>query len=253
MTENVCTQKILKLLAKAESTTPEEAEALVEKAQELMQRYSITEAAIAHAKGEKSKPQQIVRKRFHFEGRFARAHVVLVGIVAGAGGMRSVQRRARSEASGHWNAVDVDIVGFETDVDNAELLITSLLIQSAQAANAYGKTWKLDNPHTNANTLTAEKVSFVIGYASGIGSKLRAARKRAETEVKAERGERSVALAIVDKKKQVDEWMDHTYGKLRSTRGPSARTSSYQRGSVAGQNANLGGTGIQGARGALTR
>ena len=43
--------KIAKLLAKAESTTPEEAESLVAKAQELMTAYAVSEAMIDSVRG----------------------------------------------------------------------------------------------------------------------------------------------------------------------------------------------------------
>src|SRR4051794_139851 len=44
-------EKIAKLLAKAESTTPEEAELLIGKAQQLMTEYAISEAMIDAARG----------------------------------------------------------------------------------------------------------------------------------------------------------------------------------------------------------
>ena len=52
--------------------------------------------------------------------------------------------------------------GFESDVANGEMLVASLLIQSAVASEAYIKAWKLDHPGAAGNTSRSERVSFVV-------------------------------------------------------------------------------------------
>src|SRR5437868_13324419 len=55
MTQDKWADKIAALLRKAESTTPEEAELLMAKAQELMAKYAIDEAMLNAARGVKDR------------------------------------------------------------------------------------------------------------------------------------------------------------------------------------------------------
>lgn len=61
--------KVLKLLAKAESTTEAEAEALTAKAAELMMREAIDEAMLAKAQGKTL--DEIITRKFTFERSYA--------------------------------------------------------------------------------------------------------------------------------------------------------------------------------------
>ena len=60
MSEKNYADMINKLLRKAESTTPEEAEALFAKAQELMVKYAIDEAMLNAAKGKQREKDDII-------------------------------------------------------------------------------------------------------------------------------------------------------------------------------------------------
>src|SRR5690606_33971635 len=64
---------ITKLLAKAESTTPEEAEALTEHAERLMLKYGIEQARIDEQRARRGEAQEeIVKERMLFTGAYAR-------------------------------------------------------------------------------------------------------------------------------------------------------------------------------------
>src|SRR5512134_846180 len=74
-TQEAWADKISKLLRKAETTTPEEAEALYAKAQELMAKYAIDEAMLRRA-GELS-TDEILEEEFVITGiyRFPLSHL----------------------------------------------------------------------------------------------------------------------------------------------------------------------------------
>src|SRR5688572_5573226 len=74
MTEDTIIDKITKLLAKAESTTPEEAEALTAKATELMMRWSIDEAVIEARRVGAGKVDQVVEKKIWVSGIYWKAN-----------------------------------------------------------------------------------------------------------------------------------------------------------------------------------
>ena len=64
---------IAKLLAKAEQTTPEEAEALTEHAERLMVKYGIEQARIDERRARLGQTQEeIVKERMLFTGAYAR-------------------------------------------------------------------------------------------------------------------------------------------------------------------------------------
>ncbi len=99
------------LLAKAESTEfPAEAEALSDKAQELMSRYSLHQAVADHERG---RAPQAAGRRLWTEAPYAGAKALLVQPVAAA-------NRCRTVWSGHLGFVT--IVGADTDLDVVELL-----------------------------------------------------------------------------------------------------------------------------------
>ncbi|WP_432004072.1 DUF2786 domain-containing protein [Streptomyces sioyaensis] len=118
--------RIRGLLAKAEATDyAEEAEALSAKAQELMARHSIDEALLDRADGPRggrtTGPSAV---RIGIEGPYEQAKALLLDAVAAANRCRAV-----------W-AADVGfstLVGFASDLEAAEMLYTSLLLQATTA------------------------------------------------------------------------------------------------------------------------
>lgn len=140
------------------------------------------------------------------------------------------------------------------------MLLTSLLIQQDRASRAFIKDWKQANTRLTQVDRSARyrtQRDFMLGFADGTQSRLQAARKAAEASAKVDyqnplRGT-SVALVLVDRQKQVDEWYDEHYGNLKKGRGYSVAGGhgGYSEGRAAAMRADHGQPGVQGARGEL--
>ncbi|OKI10303.1 hypothetical protein A6A06_03940 [Streptomyces sp. CB02923] len=167
--------RIRGLLAKAEGTDyPEEAEALSAKAQELMARHSIDEALLDHAGaagghggGPAGAPSAI---RIGIEGPYEQAKALLLDAVAAANRCQAV-----------WSG-DVGfstLVGFEADLEAAELLYTSLLLQATTAMHRAG-----DEHHSRGRSRRTRdfRQTFLVAYADRIRARLAAATDEATAE-----------------------------------------------------------------------
>ncbi|WP_236573792.1 DUF2786 domain-containing protein [Streptomyces sp. GS7] len=169
--------RIRGLLAKAEATTfAEEAEALSAKAQELMARHSIDEALLAGAgdprgAGTADGPAAI---RIGIEGPYEQAKALLLDAVAAANRCQAV-----------W-ASDVGfstVIGFPPDLEAAELLYTSLLLQATSAMNRAG-----DDHHARGRSRRTRdfRQTFLVAYADRIRTRLAAATEAATAAASAE-------------------------------------------------------------------
>lgn len=157
--------RIRALLAKAEATGfPEEAEALTAKAQELTARYSIDEALLAARAPAADTPGAC---RIGVEAPYEQAKAVLLDVVASANHCRAVWNEPLGFST---------VVGFEADLEVAELLYTSLLVQ---ATHAMTKAEAAQRAGGRKRTKTFRQ-SFLAAYAHRMGIRLTAA---AETQV----------------------------------------------------------------------
>ncbi|WP_455681069.1 DUF2786 domain-containing protein [Streptomyces lydicus] len=167
--------RIRGLLAKAEATDfPEEAEALSAKAQELMARHSIDEALLDGAAGSAEGAGGPSALRIGIEGPYEQAKALLLDAVAAANRCRAV-----------W-AADVGfstLVGFPPDLEAAELLYTSLLLQATTAMNRAG-----DQHHARGRSRRTRdfRQTFLVGYADRIRDRLTAATEAATAAAGAE-------------------------------------------------------------------
>ncbi|MGW1374920.1 DUF2786 domain-containing protein [Streptomyces sp. NPDC002446] len=157
--------RIRGLLAKAEATDyAEEAEALSAKAQELMARHSIDEALLDSADGSPGGPAGGPSAvRIGIEGPYEQAKALLLDAVAAANRCQAV-----------W-AGDLGfstLVGFPPDLEAAELLYTSLLLQATAAMHRAG-----DDHHARGRARRTRdfRQTFLVGYADRIRDRLTAA------------------------------------------------------------------------------
>lgn len=251
--------KVLKLLSKAESTTPEEAEALIAKAQEIMTRHTINEAMLAAARGEQE-PDEIIEHRITLRGTYAQAHQSLALAVARGAGFRVlVSNYSKTQRVAYW-------IGYKSEIERQEVLFTSLLIQAERALRVYIKAWNADHAWASPWERQVTRRSFLNGFAAGIQRRLVAARREAEQAAEEEHvaahpestsssSTPGVALVLASRRAKVDDWMDKRYGKLRSSRG-RAQSSNYNAaagGREAAARANLNGTAVRASKGALSR
>lgn len=208
--------KIRALLDKAESTSaefPDEAEALMAKAMELMERYRISEAMVADAAPLQDRGEIVEVTIAAGSGPYVNARVALAGAVARS---HSVVLLIQTTFRGKF----LILHGYETDVALTEMLYTSLLVQATRA---------MDSPETLAQKPrsvhgTAFKRAFLLSFADRIEQRLIEASAVAADAY--EGTGRSVALVLADRSKDVSDYVFNRYGKLRSAR-PSSPASSY--------------------------
>jgi hypothetical protein len=225
-------EKIRALLDKAESTAkefPAEAEALTNKAMELMERYRIDEAMIADARPAQDRGKIIETMIFAGAGPYVNARIRLACNIAESHSVRVVLTK---DCDGKM----IHLIGYETDVELTEMLYTSLLVQATGSMNSSEvNAAKPDYVHA-----TAFRRSFLLAFGDAIGYRLREASRVAS--ITTQDTGRSVALVLADRKTAVDENVLLRYGKLRTARPTAAASSSA--GTLAGfqaaQKADLG-------------
>jgi hypothetical protein len=162
------------LLAKAESTSfPEEAEALSAKAQELMARHALERVAVDATAG--AAPSTASVRRLWLDAPYISAKSSLVHQVAGANRCRAVSLAALDL---------VTVIGWPTDLDTVELLVTSLLVQAGRAMAAEGSR----SSRTGSRTRSFRH-AFLLSYATRIGERLREAGATAQQEAVAAAGD----------------------------------------------------------------
>ncbi|MBK9180390.1 MAG: DUF2786 domain-containing protein [Acidimicrobiales bacterium] len=233
------------LLAKAESCAaqfPDEALALVAKAQELMARYRIDDALLAGGPPD----DRVVEVNVEVgAGPYVLARLRLLAVVAAANGVRLLTSRGWEGRIGH-------LIGHRGDVERAEALFTSLLTQSAAEALAAP-------PRPGAPAATVRwRRAFLFAYADEVGTALRQAEERAVAAAEAappQAGTPSVALVLADRGARVDAWVRDRYGRPGSMRPPRALTdpAGARAGREAARRADLGRPGVEGRRAALGR
>ncbi|MEU0069458.1 DUF2786 domain-containing protein [Streptomyces sp. NPDC006332] len=154
--------RIRGLLAKAEATDfPAEAEALSERAQQLMARHSVDEALLAD-RDQTRAADAPGACRIGVEPPYEQAKAVLLDAVAAANHCRAV-----------WNEPFgfSTVVGFESDLEAVELLHTSLLVQ-AQTAMTKAEAAQRAGGRKRTKTF---RQSFLAAYAHRVGIRLREA------------------------------------------------------------------------------
>jgi len=253
-------EKIAKLLAKAESTTPEEAEALTAKAQELMAQYAIDEAMIEAARGFSGESSKYTEEEFVSIGIYRFPLAELTHRVLIVNGLKAFVWSGKNPRTidGKLYKETVVFVGCGTkgDLDRTRVLVTSLMLQAISAENAWWREhkhehdWKPKGGHY-------ERRQFLYSFALGVHSKMKAAAERGKKTAEAEHSSGSVALALRDKSLAVQEQFEKRHPDLRAKGGGAVRgggQEAHAAGHAAGLNANTGQPTVSGGgRGALNR
>lgn len=231
---------IAQLLAKAESTTPAEAEALREHAYRLMEKYMIDQAVIDARRAKLGQAsEQIVTKIIKFEGMYRRDLQLLGSAVVHAlGTMRPLVSNGKRTS---W----LHIVGFESDVEQAEVLIRSLHVQALLAVKDwwYGVRDTYEYAYEPESAKVRARHTFVIAFGHGVAERIEANRSQVIEEAGT-----GTELVLVDRKSKVDEFVDGlNLRNSKSTRkyDPNA----YVHGSAAGREANTGERSVSMGRG----
>lgn len=155
------------LLAKAEATEfVEEADAFTAKAQDLMTRYAIDEALLVDA----SEGIEVRSRRLPVDNPYAATKAQLLATVGKINRVKTIWDDHHGIAT---------VVGLPIDLDLAELLFTSLLVQATRAMTEAGARSTAGHRLDRA---PAFRRAFLLSYANRIGERLNDAGVHAQQE-----------------------------------------------------------------------
>jgi hypothetical protein len=159
------------LLAKAEATEyAEEADAFTAKAQDLMTRYAIDEALVAETDSD------VQSRRVHIDNPYAAAKAQLLATVGRVNRVKAIWDDEHAVAT---------VVGSPVDLELAEMLFTSLLVQATRAMTEAGA---VTNAGHRLDRRPSFRRAFLLAYADRIGERLMDAGRHAEQEETQRRG-----------------------------------------------------------------
>ncbi len=214
--------RVRKLLAKAEdeSVTPPEAQALTAKAAQLMAKYGIDRALLAADRPETDQPAS---RMLDIDNPWARVN------------------------SSTRPGTRIHMFGYASDIERADVLYTSVLIQMWHGlAGAQVPAW--------SRSPRAWRRSWLLGFATAVISRVRAAEHAAAchaTGPGAADGSRT-ALVLADRAQVIRGEAERAYPLTRTARVTYSGTG-YQEGYAKGQRADIGTSRLTRERGrALT-
>lgn len=240
---NPILSKVRKLLALAEdpAATEHEAEVYTAKATQLIADYGIDRALLACA----DPASDPVRDRLvTLDAPYAADKLDLLATIAQRLRCTAVQRTRRGDGP---RELSLHLFGHASDLERAELLFTSLLLQTA---TALARTPVPPREHK-----AAFRRSWLAGFRMAVGRRLDEAESRAEAAA-AERyaaSGTSTALVLADRSTEVVAAMETTYPRLGTSRPRTLSGSGGAEGWAAGQRADLGGTRLGGGRRGIAR
>lgn len=214
-------ERVRKLLAKAERTDNEHERAtFMAAASALMAKYGIEALP---PEGTRQTPGDRV---VTVPGPWAREKARLVSLVA-----QAVRCRPLLLGRGD-DGQRVHVFGFAADLERAELLATSLLLQMASGlARAL--------PPEDVTAVRAYRRSWLLGFTDEVYRLLSAAELRAAAEAAGTGAE----LVLADRRAEVDRAVAARYPKIRRS-VPTTSGTGYRDGAAAGRRADLGRTGV---------
>jgi hypothetical protein len=218
-------ERVRKLLARAEhpATPAAEAEACSAKAAALMSRHVIDQAMLDARRPDGSQP---VTRQLVVDAPYAVAKAVLLDAVARA--FRVCVAITSDADAGDRGARRCTLVGFPADLRMAELLFTSLLLQSSAAMLA---------ATPNGAGVKAFRRAFLFGYAAAIGARLREVRRDTEEQAVAEKP--GAELVLVDRHARVERAFAEQFPRLRTLRATVSDRGGVWAGHEAGTHADL--------------
>jgi hypothetical protein len=229
--------RVRKLLAKAEDEgcPPAEAEALTAKAAELMARYGIDRALLGALRPETDRPADRV---FTLDNPWGDVKRHLLAGLATALRCQCVQTRSAEGTRLH-------VFGYTSDLERADILFTSLLVQMARALAGQAVSGQ-------GGEARAWRRSWMLGYCTAVVTRVRAAEEAAVAAAAAEPGgaadagapARPAALVLADRSLVVRRRVAAAYPRLRRTR-VTYSGGGYGDGYRAGQKADIGSTKLR--------
>ena len=230
--------RVRKLLAKAEAegVTPPEAEALTAKAAELMARYGIDRARLAASRPDSDRAGNRI---IDIDNPWAQIRAHLLAGLAGA--MRCQCVLLSTSRPG----ARIHVFGYASDLERADILYTSLLLQMARGLSVTVVPAGIRSPR-------AWRRSWLLGFVSAVISRVRAAEDRAAASAEGEvHTGPSTALVLADRALVVRRQLEEAYPVTRKTRITYSGRG-YSAGYAEGQQADIGNARLGSAK-ALSR
>jgi len=234
--------RVRKLLAKAEAdgVTPHEAEALTGKAAELMARYGIDRARLGATRPETDAPAD---KVVALDNPWAAMKAHLLSGLAQALRCQCVLLQGRRRSG-----VRVHVFGYASDIERADILFTSLLVQMARGL-------AVQEVPSGAPSARAWRRSWMLGYCSAVVTRVRAAEQNAAQAADTERaatgdGSPSTALVLADRTLAIRRNAEQAYPRARRSH-ITYTGSGYANGYSEGQRADIGGSKLRAGSKAL--
>lgn len=217
-------EKIRKMLRKAEdpACTVDEAEAFTEMATKLLAKYGI-EMTLAEI--DITDPEQrakVEHRTWNVTGPYSYDRALMFGAVLRAYRCQPLYLRTRQGAR-------MDVFGFPSDINRAELLCASLDIQA---------TRELSVARVSQDSVAAFKRTWYQGYSYKINSRLNAMEKFEVQEAKRE-GHPSVELVMIDRDQEIKDLLSEMYPSTQTIRRKLSGNG-LRDGWAAGDRANLG-------------
>lgn len=219
--------RVRALLAKAEATDfPEEREMLNHKASELIARYGIDAALLA---ADDPTTDKITDRWITIQAPYARDKLMLLNAVAEP---LRVKLIAANGPHGTWRG---HLFGYGADIERAEILYTSLLVQAASGLQRARPQWP--------GSIKAFRRTWLVGFAAAVEQRLTASENAAETaatETATVDGPRSVALVLADRSALVTRAASAAHPDTRKSGTRRLQGTGLASGHSAGMRANLG-------------
>ena len=221
---------IAKLLAKAESTTPEEAEALTEHAERLIVKYGIEQAQIDERRGLLGQTRgQIVTERMLFRGVYAKdLREIGIGVAYGLGAVRPILAEYPPIAG-------LLLVGHSSDVTQVQTLTASLQVQATVAMRAWWIAHRDLYAGHREGVRRRARSGFLRGFAAGAMNRIEESRRAAVEESGS-----GTELVLTSRRSRVDEAVDEM-ATTHARRRRGADPGSFAHGHRSGLEAQTGG------------
>lgn len=231
---------ISKLLAKAESTTPEEAQILTERAEEMMAKYMVDQAMVdARREAEGKASEEIITQQIMCAGSYRKALMWLTVAVARAYGNLELMK-----SNDDGKRIVVRVVGFESDVQQFLTLANSLHIQAFVSLQSWWRVAGGDYMGERSYNRWEARSAFLSAFGRGAAERLSASRNRVVQEAGS-----GTELVLVERGDKVRQYLSQNF----STQPSRRMKNSYDYGAsaagrAAGLQANTGEKPVQGSR-----
>jgi Protein of unknown function (DUF2786) len=228
--------RVRKLLVKAEAAgvTPAEAQALTAKAAALMAKYGIDRALLAADRPETDRPADRV---IDLGNPWARVQGHLLC------GLASALRCQCVILPRTGPGTRIHVFGYSSDLERADVLYTSLLIQMWQGLAAT----RLPDRVASAR---AWRRSWLLGFVTAVVARVRAAEEKAAHQASGPEadGASRTALVLADRTEVIRRTLRHTYPVTRTAR-VTYSGNGYGTGYSQGQRADIGASRLRAGAG----